>query len=76
MKVFSKRGCVQPIYPVRDTTAMCLGFLDFVSYHWKYHSFWAAEHRERQAKWACTFQILSGQSFWAEKEGTAGKCES
>lgn len=77
MKVFSKRGCILYIYVIGDTTAMCLGFLDFVSFSdWKSHSFWTAECGEIQAKQACIFQILSGQSFWADKEGTAGKSES
>lgn len=77
MKVFSKRGHIQSIYVTGDKTAMCLGFLDLVPFSdWKYHSFWTAEQQEIQAKWASIFQILSGQSFWAEKKGTAGKSES
>lgn len=77
MKVFSRGRCIQSIYVVRDATAVCLGFVDLVSFSdWKYHSFWTAEHREIQAKWTCIFQILCGQSFWAEKEGTACKSES
>lgn len=54
-----------------------MGFVDLASFSdWKYYSFWTAEHLEIHAKWGCIFQILFGQSFWAEKEDTAGKSES
>ena len=77
MKVSSKGACIQSICVGRDTAVMCLGFVNLVSFSdWKYHSFWTAEHLEIQAKWTCIFQILSEQTFWAEKEDTAGKSES
>lgn len=67
---------MQSICVERDKAAMCLSSVDLVSFSdWKFHS-WTVEHLEIQAKWTCIFQILSGQSFWAEKEGTAGKSES
>lgn len=77
MKVSSKGAHIQSISVGRGTAVMCMGFVDLVSFSdWKYYFFWTAEHLEIHAKWACIFQILSGQSFWAEKEDTAGKSES
>lgn len=77
MKVSSKGVRIQSICVGRDTAVMCLGFVDLVSFSdWKYHSFWTAEYLQIQAKWTCIFQIMSGQSFWAEKEDMAGKSGS